>query len=110
MVKVKVSRVEQDSCGKPIIVDAGEVEACDLCASRISRESELTKQLQLRASDARKIAALRDELAAERDRWKKICSLVHKWVEDEGWCPVCDEHECRAGNCDLMDEMEETNV
>ena len=39
--------------------------------------------------------------AEERDRLLRVAAKVNEWVEDEGWCPVCDEHHCRPEVCEL---------
>ncbi len=35
------------------------------------------------------------------DQLREALLKVKENVENEGWCPICDEHTCREGNCIL---------
>jgi hypothetical protein len=36
-------------------------------------------------------------------RLRHALRKVRKWVNEEGWCPICDEHHCRKGYCILAE-------
>ena len=42
-------------------------------------------------------------LWAEVQRFHETLVKLKEWVDDEGWCPICDEHHCRQGNCVLAE-------
>jgi hypothetical protein len=47
-------------------------------------------------------------MSQEIERLRGALQKVKEWVDDEGWCPICDEHSCREGNCVLADFETET--
>jgi hypothetical protein len=44
-----------------------------------------------------------DEDAEQINRAHAALLKVKEWVDDDGWCPICDEHHCRSGNCVLAE-------
>ena len=84
--------------------------------AEIERLRQQLKEAQDPAADGplqSLIATLREALE-ERElkivyQDRRICKFedalarVKEWVDDEGWCPICDEHTCRKGNCVLAE-------
>lgn len=47
-----------------------------------------------------------DEVAYMAARYPVLLAALKRVkfnVENMGWCPICDEHECREGNCILAE-------
>ena len=93
---------------------------CSRCGDDFGIEIERLRQQLKEAQDPAAdgplqslIATLREALE-ERElkivyQDRRICKFedalarVKEWVDDEGWCPICDEHTCRKGNCVLAE-------
>ena len=44
----------------------------------------------------------------EVERLRAALGKVKESVENQGWCPICDEHHCREGYC-ILSEIGDTN-
>lgn len=80
LIEVDSSRVESDSCGKPIYVKSGKILRH---RHHLSEVEQHTKDLQRMASMARKIAALEDKLKAANEELRQSADTQHLPREQE---------------------------